>query len=94
MGVAVADAACAITTTPLPSPPPTQVGPARLAQAHAATRASPGRVGEGADRVCRPTDCQLDKNRESQCVFGLRMSFSPWVPALARKRALGQDTTE
>src|SRR4051794_11543001 len=23
---------CAITTTPLPSPPPTQVGPARLAQ--------------------------------------------------------------
>jgi tRNA pseudouridine32 synthase / 23S rRNA pseudouridine746 synthase len=35
-----------------PPQPPTQVGPARLAQVKPATRASPGRMGEGADRRC------------------------------------------
>jgi hypothetical protein len=47
---------CAITTTPFPSPPPTQVGPARLAQDKAATRASPGRVGREQTAVAARTD--------------------------------------
>jgi hypothetical protein len=52
VGVAVGGCSLRHNYDPLPSPPPTQVGLARLAQEEVATRASPGRVGEGVDRRC------------------------------------------